>query len=126
MNRINTHPFLLAPLSSCPAAQYTSVTLSLSGNANITFLNDTNATLSLCPVNTVCPLVVAASSNPVATVSFTVSQNAVTGIGIDLNFANAVSISGGNLAVDFTKTNSLTTSTLPPPTPTLPPAPLAF
>jgi len=56
---------------------------------------------------------VAASSNPVATVSFTVSQNAVTGIGIDLNFTNAVTITGGNLVVNFSNNNVLSAFTLP-------------
>ncbi len=111
--RLQSDTVFLGTFANIPAAQYSSVTLSLSGNANITFLNDTNATLSMCPANTVCPLSVAASSNPVATVSFTVSQNAVTGIGIDLNFANAVSISSGNLVVDFTKSNVLSAFTLP-------------
>src|SRR6267154_1987726 len=105
--RLQSDTVFLGTFANIPAAQYTSVTLVLSGNANITFLNDTPSTLSGCLVNNVCPLSVAASSNPVATVSFTVSQNAVTGIGIDLNFANAVSISGSpvNLVVNFNNNN---------------------
>ena len=113
--RLQSDTVFLGTFANIPAAQYTSVTLVLSGNANITFLNDTPSTLSGCLVNNVCPLSVAASSNPVATVSFTVSQNAVTGIGIDLNFANAVSISGSpvNLVVNFNNNNVLSAFTLP-------------
>jgi hypothetical protein len=111
--RLQTDTVFLGTLANIPAAQYTSVTLILSGNANITFLNNTQAILSQCPVSTVCPLSIAASSNPVANISFTVSQNAVTGVGIDLNLANAVSISGANLAVNFSSNNVLSGFTLP-------------
>ena len=112
--RLQTDTVLLGTFANIPAAQYNSATLTLSGSANITFLNDTpNTTISGCPPATICPLSVAASSNPVATVSFTVSPNAVTGIGIDLNFANAVSISGNALAVNFNNNNVLSGFTLP-------------
>src|SRR4029077_4201206 len=103
----------LATFANMPVAQYTSVTLVLSGNANITFLNDTGTTLSGCANLNVCPVDTPASSNPVATVSYSVSQNALTGIGIDLNFANAVSISSGSLVVNFSNNNVLSGFTLP-------------
>ena len=111
--RLQTDSVFLGTFASIPATQYNSVTLILTGNANITFLNDTNSTLSSCPANTICPLSVAASSNPVANVSFTVSQSAVTGVGIDLNFSKAVSISGTSLAVNFSNNNVLSAFTLP-------------
>jgi hypothetical protein len=113
--RLQTDSVFLGTFASIPATQYSSVTLVLTGNANITFLNDTGATLSNCPANTICPLSLAASSNPVANVSFSVSQSGVTGIGIDLNFANALSISGSpaTLAVNFSNSNVLSAFTLP-------------
>ncbi|HEY6267071.1 MAG TPA: hypothetical protein VIX11_02140 [Candidatus Acidoferrum sp.] len=111
--RLQSDSVFLGTFANITAAQYSSVTLILTGNANITFLNDTGATLSTCPATTICPLSVAASSNPVANVSFMVSQNAVTGIGIDLNFAKAVSISGTSLAVNFSNNNVLSAFTLP-------------
>jgi hypothetical protein len=111
--RLQTDSVFLGTFGNIPALQYGSVTLVLTGNANITFLNDTGATLSSCPANTICPLSLAASSNPVANLSFTVTQNAVTGIGIDLNFANAVSISGTSLAVNFSNSAVLSAFTLP-------------
>jgi hypothetical protein len=111
--RLQTDSVFLGTFASIPAAQYSSVTLVLTGSANITFLNDTGATLSSCPANTICPLSLAASSNPVANLSFTVSQNSVTGIGIDLNLAKAVSISGTSLAVNFSNNNVLSAFTLP-------------
>jgi hypothetical protein len=111
--RLQSDTVFLGTFANIPAAQYTSVTLAISGNANITFFNDTNATVSLCTAGAICPLSVAASSLPTATVSFTVTQNIVTGIGIDLNFANAVSISGGNLTVNFSNQSVLSGFTLP-------------
>jgi hypothetical protein len=111
--RLQSDTVFLGTFANIPVAQYTSVTLTISGNANITFLNDTNATVSLCAAGAICPLSVAASSLPIATISFTVTQNAVTGIGIDLNFANAVSISGGNLTVNLSNKNVLSGFTLP-------------
>src|SRR5258705_11976214 len=92
--RLQTDTVFLGLFPNIPSAQYVSATLFLSGNANITFLNDTGFPLSGCLASHVCPLSVPASSTPVATVPFTVSPNGVTGIGIDLNFFNAVSISG--------------------------------
>lgn len=111
--RLQSDTVFFGTFANVPVAQYTSLTLVLSGNANITFLNNTGATLSGCTSNNVCPLSVAASSNPVATVSYSVSQNAVTGIGIDLNFANAVSISSGSLVVNFSNNNVLSGFALP-------------
>jgi hypothetical protein len=111
--RLQTDTVFLGTFANIPAAQYSSVTLILTGNANITFLNDTASTLSGCLANHICPLSVAASSNPVASVSFTLSQNAVTGVGIDLNFTKAVSISGSSLAVNFSNNNVLSAFTLP-------------
>ena len=116
--RLQTDTVFLGLFPNIPAAQYVSATLFFSGNAKITFLNDsTTATISLCPPNTVCPLSVPVSSTPIATVPFTVSPNAVTGIGIDLNFFNAVSISGSpaNLVVNFNNANVLSAFTLPRP-----------
>src|ERR1700687_599988 len=115
--RLQTDTVFLGLFPNIPAAQYVSATLFLSGNANITFLNDTGFPLSGCLASHVCPLSVAVSSNPVATVPFTVSPNGVTGIGIDLNLLNTVSISGppANLVVNFNNANVLTAFTLPRP-----------
>jgi hypothetical protein len=115
--RLQTDTAFLGLFPNIPAAQYVSATVFFSGNANITFLNNTGFTLSGCLPSHVCPLSVAVSSNPVATVPFTVSPNGVTGIGVDLNFFNALSISGSpaNLVVNFNNTNVLSAFTLPRP-----------
>jgi hypothetical protein len=109
--RLQSDTVFLGTFAKIPAAQYTSVTLTIS-SGSITFLNDTNTTLSSCPASTICPLSLAAG-NPVATFSYAVSQNAVTGIGIDLNYANTVTISGSTLAANFSNTNVLSAFTLP-------------
>src|SRR5882762_4961311 len=66
--RLQTDTVFLGLFPNIPAAQYVSATLFFSGNAKITFLNDTGATLSGCPgsatSSTICPLSVAVSSNP--------------------------------------------------------------
>jgi hypothetical protein len=111
--RLQTDTAFLGTFANLPTGQYTNVTLTLSGNAIITFLNDTAAPLSLCPASTICPLSIPASSLPVATISYAVSQNAVTGIGIDLNIANAVSIVANALTVNFANANVLSAFTLP-------------
>jgi hypothetical protein len=109
--RLQSDTVFLGTFAKIPAAQYTSVTLTIS-SGSITFLNDTNTTLSGCQASFICPLTIAAG-NPVATFSYTVSQNAVTGIGIDLNYLNTVTISGSTLAANFSNANVLSAFTLP-------------
>jgi hypothetical protein len=111
--RLQSDTAFLGTMPNIPTGQYTSATLAISGNATITFLNNTNATISTCPVATICSASVVAAGVPVINLSFTVSQNAVTGIGLDVNLNNTVSISAGNLVVDFTAANALSAFTLP-------------
>jgi len=111
--RLQTDSVFLGSFANVPAAQYSSVTLALTGNANITFLNDTGATVSSCPASTICPLSAAASSNPVANLSYSISSSAVTGIGVDFDLANVVSVSGGKLTVNFANASVLSAVTLP-------------
>jgi hypothetical protein len=111
--RLQTDTAFLGTFKNLPTGQYTTATLVLSGNAIITFLNNTPATLSGCPTLTICPLSVPASSNPVAAISYAVSANAVVGIGIDLNMTNAVSIAANALSVNFANTNVLSGFILP-------------
>jgi hypothetical protein len=112
--RLQTDTVFLGAFASIPAAQYSSATLTFSGAANITFLNDTGAPISLCPANKICSLVSnGASSNAIANISFTVSQNGVTGIGVDFNFSNAVSVSAATLVVNLSNNNVLSAFTLP-------------
>lgn len=109
--RLQSDTAFLGTFAKIPVAQYTSVTLTIS-NGSITFLNDTGNTLSGCQASFICPLTVAAG-NPVATFSYSVTQNAVTGIGIDLNYLNTVTITGSTLAANFGNTNVLSAFTLP-------------
>ncbi len=112
--RLQSDTAFLGTFANIPSGQYTSATLAFSNPAKITFLNDTTATLSGCAVNAICPLTSnTAAGTPVATVSFAVPQSGVTGIGIDLNLSNAVSISGATLAVNLSNNNVISAFTLP-------------
>jgi len=124
--RLQTDTVFLGLFPNIPSAQYVSATLFLSGNANITFLNDTGFTLSGCLTSHVCPLSVAVSSNPVATVSFTVSQNAVSGIALISTYSTPYPSPGtpANLVVNFNNANVLTPLLFLAQIPILPPASL--
>ena len=111
--RLQSDSAFLGTFGNIPTGQYNSATLTLSGNAIITFLNDTAATVSGCLASNICPLSIPASSNPIATISYSVSQSAVTGVGIDLNIANAASIASNALTVNFANANVLSAFTLP-------------
>jgi hypothetical protein len=111
--RLQSDTAFLGTFANLPTGQYTSVTLALNSPANITFLNDTTTTLSGCQAGFICPLSVSASSQPVANISFAVSNGTVTGIGVDVNLSNVVSISGSNLVVNFANTKVLSAVTLP-------------
>src|ERR1700674_6002220 len=53
--RLQSDTVFLGTFPNIPAAQYVSATLFLSGNAKITFLNDSaTPTISLCPPKPVC------------------------------------------------------------------------
>src|SRR6266852_1478213 len=112
--RLQSDTAFLGTFLNIPTASYKSATLAFSSPAEITFLNDTTSTLSGCAPNTVCTLASnTAAGTPVANVTFTVSQGLVTGVGIDLNLNNAVSISGTTLAVNLSNNNVISAFTLP-------------
>jgi hypothetical protein len=114
---LQTDTAFLGTFTKIPAASYTGVTLGLGATVHITFLNDTGATISgfspACAANTICEASVVASGSPTASVTFTVTANGVTGVGLDLNLSNVVSITAGALSVSFGNANTLTAFTLP-------------
>jgi hypothetical protein len=79
------------------------VTLGLTG-AQLTFFNGTGAAITnltpQCPLNTVCSITFNVSGTPVITFSQAISGN--TGIGIDFNLKNAITLTGTTLAVNLT------------------------
>jgi hypothetical protein len=79
------------------------VTVALTG-AELTFFNGTGATITSltpqCPANTVCSVSFNVSGTPVITFSEAISGN--TGIGLDFNLKNALTLTGTSLAVNLT------------------------
>lgn len=111
--RLQSDTLFLGTFANVPAGQYTGVIISFS-NPIVTFFNDTTGTLQNCPTNTGCPQVaIVASGTPQASLSFAVTSNSVTGIGIDLNLNNLLSISGTSLNVTFANAGVLSAFTLP-------------
>ena len=111
--RLQSDTLFLGTFASVPAGQYTGVVISFS-NPVVTFFNDTSGTLQNCPTGAGCGQVsLTGSGTPQASVSFSVSSNSVTGIGIDLNLNNLLSISGTTLNANFANANVLGAFTLP-------------
>ena len=112
--RLQSDTAFLGTFLNIPTASYKSATLAFSSPAEITFLNDTASTLSGCAPNTVCTLASnTAAGTPIANVTFAVIDKGLTGIGIDLNLNNAVSITGTTLAVNLSNNNVISAFTLP-------------
>lgn len=118
--RLQSDSAFLGSFPNIPAATYSSITVSLS-NPRITFLNDTGGTLSGCLIGQICTITPAAAGTPQITLApaLTLSSGGQQGLVIDFNLKNAISISGGNLTVNFNPTAPspavLSTFTLPRP-----------
>jgi hypothetical protein len=96
-----------------PAGTYTSITLTLS-NPELTFKNDTGATLAGCANGAVCEL----QPNVSGTFTFsgapfplTIMANSPIGLLIDANLNNIIQ---GNLSLDFGGANAFTVTQLAP------------
>ncbi len=78
------------------------VTVGLTG-AQLTFFNSTGAAITnltpQCPANTVCSVTFNVTGTPAITFSQAISGN--TGIGIDFNLKNAITLTGTSLAVNL-------------------------
>jgi hypothetical protein len=103
--------FLGTLLNNVPAGTYSSITVSL-GSPQITFLNNTTATITnassasgSCTVGAICTISPNAAGLPkVSTTPFpiTLFANAKIGLGIDFNLSNSITVTGGTLTVTFT------------------------
>ncbi len=103
--------FLGTLLNNVPAGTYSSITVSL-GSPQITFLNNTTATITnassasgSCTVGAICTISPNAAGLPkVSTTPFpiTLSANAKIGLGIDFNLSNSITVTGGTMTVTFT------------------------
>lgn len=116
--RLQSDSVFLGSFQNIPAATYSSITVSLS-SLQITFLNDTSGTISGCLSGQICKITPAAAGSPQISLSpaLILSAGGQQGLGIDFNLNNAISISGGNLTVNFSPAApspaALTTFTLP-------------
>jgi len=114
--RLQSDSAFLGTLASVPSETISSLTVALAAQ-DLTFFNDTGVALTnpACPINTIC------SFNP-GTINAVLINNlsqvfsANTGFGIDFNLANAITITGTTLTVNFnnTGTNNVLSSFLLP------------
>ncbi len=105
--------------STVPSANYTSATISFS-SPDIVLVNQTNVALTggttACPINAVCEFKPATSGMITLTAApfpLTLSSNQQTGLSLDFNLNNAITMTNGAVSVDFTLANVLTAFTLP-------------
>jgi len=124
--RLQSDSLLVGTLLNVPSGNYSSMSLSL-GSPQITFLNNTSATITnassvpgTCVVGAICTLSPSVSGQPqVSTTPFpiTLSANAKIGLGIDFNLNNSITVTGGTMTVTFTPatvgTNVLSAFNLP-------------
>jgi len=108
--RLQSDSAFLGTLVNVPSETITSLTVALAAQ-DLTFFNDTGVALTnpICPINAIC------SFNP-GTINAVLINNlsqvfsANTGFGLDFNLANAITLTGTTLTVNFN--NSATTSVL--------------
>jgi hypothetical protein len=105
--------------STVPGANYTSATISFT-SPDIVLVNQTNIALTggttQCPVNAVCEFKPATSGMITLTAApfpLTLTPNQQTGLSLDFNLNNAITMTNGAVSVDFTLANVLTAFTLP-------------
>ena len=105
--------------STVPSANYTSATVSFS-SPDIVLFNQTNGTLTggtaPCLATSVCEFKPAKSGMiTLSTAPFplTLTANQQTGLSLDFNLNNAITMTNGAVSVDFTQANVLTAATLP-------------
>lgn len=105
--RAQSDSIFLGTVSGVPTGTNSSITVSISG-AELAFFNGTGAAITnmtpQCPANSICVANVTVSGSPIITGSQTISGN--TGFGIDFNLANAITVTGGSLTVNFTNSGN--------------------
>jgi hypothetical protein len=96
-----------------PAGTYNSIDITFS-NPEVTFRNDTGASIAGCAVGAVCeikPTVTATVSYNGAPFPLTIAANTPVGLLVDINLSNIIS---STLGVDFNATGAVTLTNLPP------------
>ena len=98
-----------------PAGTYSSATITFSA-PTLTVFNQSGTTLNgTCVSGTICQIVLTAGSAQLSTAPFplTLTANQATGISLNLNLQNALTLTSGTLALSFSATNVATAATLP-------------
>ena len=106
--RLQSDTAFLGTKLNVPVGAYTSITVSL-GSPQITFLNNTTATITnassasgSCVVNAICTISPNAAGLPKISFPLTLSSNGQVGVGIDFNLSNSITVTGGTMTVTFT------------------------
>ena len=115
--RLQSDSDFLGTLLKVPVGTYSSITLSL-GSPQITFLNNTSATITnastasvsgTCIVGAICKISPNVSGNAQVSATpfpITLAANGKTGLGIDFNLNNSITITNGTMTVTFTPTTA--------------------
>jgi hypothetical protein len=107
--------------STMPSANYTSATVSFT-SPDIVLINQTNVALTggtaPCPVSAVTTCEFKPTTSGMITLTsapfpLTLTPNQQTGLSLDFNLNNAITMTNGVVSVDFTQANVLTAATLP-------------
>src|SRR5262249_50426548 len=99
--RLQTDTAFLGTFGNIPATTYSSVTVTMGLPAQMTFLNDTGATISslngtalspTCPNNAICQVTLNLSGSPFSTFSFTVPSSGTLGLGLSVDLSAFISV----------------------------------
>jgi hypothetical protein len=112
--RLQSDSAFYGKFPSITSGTYNSATIAVASPV-ITFLNNTNATVSGCLPNHICTVTPAAAGSP--TITFTAPITLGTtgaGLNVGFNLTNLITVTGGNLNVNFAPTTAaLSVVTLP-------------
>jgi hypothetical protein len=114
LTRMQSDTAFLGSLS-LPADTYTSATVTFSAPV-LTVNNQSGATLNgNCLTGSLCQIVLTAGSAQVNTAPFplTLISGQNTGVSLNLDLNNALTLTGGTLALNFTATNVMSAAALP-------------
>lgn len=110
--RLQSDSAFLGTMASVPSGTISTVAVSFS-SAQLAFFNGTGTALTnpACAAGAVCVATFAGPFQASITTSQAISAN--TGFAININLANAITVTGGTLSVSLANTNAASVATLP-------------